>query len=348
MTDTSTITTRSYDVLIVGAGAAGCATALSLPAGTRALLIDRSAPGTHRCCGGLLTGDASRNLAALGLAIPPDVLAEPQPQTVRAHDLDSGREQSYQREYLNLDRRRFDEWLLNAASRRVEIRHSASFLGCTTDGARLRVDGVVREIRTGLVIGADGATSTVRRACFRQTPAPRKMLAIQAYLDSSSPLPNHEVLFASGLTGFYAWGISKPGGVIVGAAFHEHARCQEPFDEIVKWYRRSFDLGCEVAPRSVRYLSQPWHQDELHAGGPGVLLVGEAAGLVSPSSGEGISYAVSSGAAAGRSVGASEPLNSYRHHFNKLAAAVMRKKWKARVIYSPRLRSLALRLPWCP
>lgn len=348
MTSTAITATRSYDVVIVGAGAAGCAAALGLPDGTRALLVDRSDSGTRRCCGGLLTGEASRSLAALGLTIPPSVLVERQPHVVRAHDLDSGREQSYRREYLNLDRCRFDEWLLDLASARVEIRHSAAFLGCTTGGVRLRVDGAVQEVRTGLVIGADGATSTVRRVCLPSQSAPRKMLAIQAYLDSRSPLSNHEVLFASKLTDFYAWGISKPGVVIVGAAFHDRKACRESFDEIIKWYRRAFDLGPEVEPRSVRYLSQPWNRGELSAGGNGVLLVGEAAGLVSPSSGEGISYAVSSGTAAGKSVGSSEPLKNYRHHFDELASSVMHKKWKARVIYSPRLRSFALRLPWCP
>lgn len=348
MNNTSTTAAHSYDVVIVGAGAGGCAAALSLPAGTRALLIERSEPGAHRCCGGLLTTDASRSLAALDLSIPPEILVEPQPLSVRAHDLDSGREQSYHRAYLNLDRCRFDEWLLNLASKRVEVKHGAAFLARTRGGVRVRIDGAIREVRTGLVIGADGANSTVRRACLGRHSAPRKMLAIQAYLHSTSPLPNHEVLFASGLTGFYAWGISKPGAVIVGDAFHDRRRCRESFDEIVNWYRRSFDLGSELQPRSVRYLSQPWARNELLEGETGLLLVGEAAGLVSPSSGEGISYAISSGAAAGRSVGSPEPLSVYRRQFDELATAVMRKKWKARVIYSPRLRSMALRIPWCP
>ena len=80
----------------------------------------------------------------------------------------------------------------------------------------------------------------------------------------------------------------------------------------------------------------------------GGLLAGEAAGLVSPSSGEGLSFALSSGAAAGSAAASANPQAAYARAFGRQAARVARKFIKARVIFSPRLRRLALRLPWCP
>ena len=96
--------------------------------------------------------------------------------------------------------------------------------------------------------------------------------------------------------------------------------------------------------------------DVVIIGAGGVLLGGEAAGLVSPSSGEGLSFALSSGAVAGRAVGAAAgpgappaPGGADDYcGFRRLAGRVARKFIKARVIFSPRLRRLALRLPWCP
>jgi flavin-dependent dehydrogenase len=43
---------RFYDVVIIGAGTAGCAAATNLPRGLRALLVDRGDPAQGRCCGG--------------------------------------------------------------------------------------------------------------------------------------------------------------------------------------------------------------------------------------------------------------------------------------------------------
>jgi len=77
-------------------------------------------------------------------------------------------------------------------------------------------------------------------------------------------------------------------------------------------------------------------------------LAGEAAGLVSPSSGEGISFALESGAAAGAALGSSRPLAAYERSFAPLAARVCRKFVKAKVIFNPRLRRLALRIPFYP
>ena len=78
------------------------------------------------------------------------------------------------------------------------------------------------------------------------------------------------------------------------------------------------------------------------------MLAGEAAGLVSPSSGEGISYALLSGTAAGRAAGSAAPGTAYEAQFRPLARRITAKTVKARIIYSPAARSWALRLPWCP
>jgi len=338
----------TYDVVIVGAGTAGCAAALGLPAGTRTLLVDRARPGSHRCCGGLLTPGALRGLERLGLSLPDDIRVEPEPRYVHVHDLDSGREQLYRRDYFNLDRKRFDDWLLDLVKQRATVNQRTRFAGVTADGIVLRSANRTQTVRAGLLIGADGADSSVRRTCFPDRPGPRTMLALQAYLAFSRPPEVHDVLFASHLSSFYAWAIPKPGAVIVGCAFEERAGAREAFEDVLAWYKEALDLGDEVAPRSARYLSRPRTRSELFHGEGEVLLVGEAAGLVSPSSGEGISFALSSGAAAGRAVQTPVPCQEYERVFHGLAHQVLAKRLKARVIFSPRLRSWALRLPWYP
>ena len=174
------------------------------------------------------------------------------------------------------------------------------------------------------------------------------MLAIQVRLAGEEPPLAHEVLFASRLTDFYAWAIPKPGSILVGCAFSEARGARRRFDAVLAWYRESLGLGGEVLERSARRLTRPRARRELFAGSGGVVLAGEAAGLVSPSSGEGLSFAMTSGAAAGRACADRDPAAAYEKAFRQSARHVALKLTKARVIFSPLLRRWALRLPWCP
>lgn len=342
-----------WDILLVGAGAAGCAAAMSLPAGARALMIDRADPANGRCCGGLLAPDAQRAIARLGLSLPERVRVRPEPHLVRVHDFDTSLAQRYGRRYVNVDRAAFDAWLLARARERVAFLPHTRLVGLRRGGraeVEVRVRSGEREerLRADAVIGADGARSAVRRLAFPDRPGPPAMLAIQVRLAASDPPTVHEVLFASRWTDFYGWAIPKEGSALVGAAFGRLRGARARFGRILETLRRLAALHGPVLAQSGRRLSRPGSGRELFGGGGPVLLAGEAAGLVSPSSGEGLSFALASGAAAGRAAGRADPVVAYGPAFEQQARRVRRKLLKARAIFSPAWRRLALRVPWCP
>ncbi|OVE81255.1 hypothetical protein BVY04_03690, partial [bacterium M21] len=69
-------------------------------------------PATGKCCGGLLAPDAQEMLSKFGLALPKSILVDPQLFIVRTIDLHLKLERNYQRFYMNMDRAKFDEWLV--------------------------------------------------------------------------------------------------------------------------------------------------------------------------------------------------------------------------------------------
>ncbi len=325
---------------------------MGLPEGVRALLVNRDDPADGRCCGGLLAPDAQRALARLGLNLPEAVRVHPSPKVVHVRDLDCGREQTYRRRYWNVDRAKLDMWFIEATRQRVEFLPRTRFVGLEHEAGRLMVrlrrHGKTESVLTRLVIGADGARSAVRRVAFPERPGPRTALAIQVRLAAGAELAAHEVFFSSRHTDFYAWAIPKPGSVLVGSAFGNPRGARGRFEDLLARMREPLGLRGEVVSRCARGLGRPASRTELFGGAGKVLLVGEAAGLVSPSSGEGISFALESGAAAGEAVGETQPMLHYGKVFRRLARRVARKFLKARVIFSPRWRRLALHLPWCP
>ncbi len=343
---------RAYDVTIVGAGPAGATLARLLSGqGWRILLVDR-ASSPDKCCGGLLAPDAQAMLSRLGLGLPREVLGGPQLFAVRAVDLATRRERLYQRFYFNLDRGRFDRWLLSLVPPEIEIRLGARFVGAVAeDRGRLRVQlhqgEAPGEIRTRLLVGADGAASAVRRACCPGSARPARYLAIQEILAEAPAAAWFHAFFPPPeITDDYAWAIPKDDGrLLLGAALPVHGAVAK-FSRLKGLLAASgFPVDRPVLRREAALLLRPARNAELTAGAGQVALVGEAGGWVSPSSGEGISFALHSALLLADSLrdGPEHALNRYRRALRAMRLNLLGKRLKSGIIFSPALRGLLLR-----
>ncbi|HZX45839.1 MAG TPA: NAD(P)-binding protein [Clostridia bacterium] len=134
-----------YDIAIIGAGPAGATLARLLGKDYKVLLLERRqlikpAEGCfEKCCGGLIAPDAQQMLAKLGLGVPKEILVGPQLFTVRTIDIQNNIERYYQRHYINIDRERFDRWLVSLIPPAVDIRCGALFKGFSAEQETVRV-----------------------------------------------------------------------------------------------------------------------------------------------------------------------------------------------------------------
>lgn len=341
-----------YDVAIIGAGPAGATLARAIGRKYRVLLVDKkdaSPEGSHpgKCCGGLLAPDAQKMLARMGVALPRSVIVGPQIFVVRSMDLDSGPERFYQRFYINIDRHKFERWLLSMIPQDVETRFSCRLAGIEPDGAgyRLRIyrDNRGETVRTRVVVGADGASSQVRRLLYPGLAGPRRYLALQEWYYSEETPPYFSAIFDPAVTDFYAWTIPKEKTLLLGAALAPGRTAAAKFTLLKeKLEVRGYCLK-EVIKRESALLLRP-RTGEILTGRQGALLIGEAAGWISPSSAEGLSYAFASALLAAKALsgGLLPAAAEYRKLSAPLRGKIFLKNIKAPFICYPPLRRLIM------
>lgn len=295
------------DVIIVGGGPAGAATALALvradPAlASRILLLEKARhPRPKVCAGGLIPHTlACLDELGVGLVVPHVMVDRARVEVPGQRvEVDGAR-------FCAVVRRdELDASLLAAVrAHGVEVREEekATALARTADG--IAIETTRGRYTAAIVVGADGSGSLVRRrlldapAAGRREEVARAVMADLPVGPGASPWDGHararyDFDFRAvprGLAG-YAWAFP----CLIGGVPHVNAG-------VYAWRRTGIDLvallqelEADLGDAAVRHQAAPircWGKTAFVA--PRVLLVGDAAG-VEPLMGEGISFALEYG-----------------------------------------------------
>ena len=356
---------KHYCVIIVGAGPAGSNLARLIDSKRYdVLLLDGSLQRGEKVCGGLLSPDAQDILAEYDISLPRDVLASPQLFSVRTIDLGTDEMQYYRRSYMNVDRAKFDTFLLDMVPDTVkQLRGVCKSVEKTRVGYELQIQMGERleSITCDYVVGADGANSAVRRCLFPKKKLQR-YVAIQQWFEAQDENPYYSCVFDNETSPSCSWIFFKDGKLVFGGAFApEH--CREMF-EIQK--KKLIEKG--VVPAKVLetllkteacQVARPHFLQGIWQGEGNAFLVGEAAGFISPSSLEGISFALASSErlaeafgekvtetraeVSARNVGGENILRAYKKKTMRLCLKVKCKCLKRPFMYHQVLRTMILK-----
>jgi geranylgeranyl reductase family protein len=286
-----------WDVAIVGAGPAGTAAAIragQLRPDARVLLLDAAAFPRDKACGDGIAAHAVDMLRDLGAL---DAI-EGYPPVHLLRMVAPGRGEvagPMRRPSYIVPRKVFDARLLTTAlARGAELRrHRVRELDVRGD--RVVIDG---EIEARVVVGADGANSTVRAALELPDVSPRHLaLAIRGYAPAPAGEPVQLLVLSEVSWPAYAWSFPiGDGSANVGYGQLLDGRPVRRKELLEQLAALIPGLG-ETTELRAHHL--PLSSGGPHPGSPRLLLAGDSATLINPLTGEGIYYALLSGALAG-------------------------------------------------
>ena len=288
-----------YDVIIVGGGPSGATAAHDLAlTGHKVMLLDKA--GRIKPCGG---------------AVPPRLLKDFDiPQSLLVAHAKSARIIAPSNKKVIMpvgdgfvgmvDRDTFDEWLCNraaeAGAERVTgicetVDDSADIV---TLSFRCNRTSSLQTVTTRAVIGADGARSNVAQQCIKNASempfvfAYHEIVEVPDEITADYERTRCDVYYQGHLSpDFYAWVFphGKTASIGLGSANKGF-----PLRETTRLMREQIGLSNwktirkEGAPIPLKPLKR-WDN------GRNVVVAGDAAGVVAPSSGEGIYYAMTAG-----------------------------------------------------
>jgi len=353
---------HAYDIAIIGLGPAGATLARLLDKRFNIIAIDKKTlepdnpvadmPRQFRKpCGGLLSPDAQRSLAAFDITLPADLLVSPQIFSVRVIDLGNDATRYYQRCYVNMDRHRFDQWLIGLIPDSVDAKLGSivtsissvkeGFCIAYTDAA-----GCERNVSSRIVVGAEGAFSRVRRLIY-PSEKPHAYTSIQQWFKDENPSPFYSCIFDPAATDCCSWTISKDGFFIFGGAYPQKG-AREAFEAQKKRLKAKGLIFGEPLRTEACKVMRPASPSDIRCGREGAFLIGEAAGFISASSLEGISFAFDSARILAETINKHGCTKKANRRYDYATAGLKRKAIskiaKARIIGSPSLRGAIMRV----
>ena len=308
---------KKYDVIVVGAGPGGSSTSFILARnGVHVLLIDKHSFPRDKSCGDGLTRTSTRAIHKLGYLEKFQKHLKIRGVKIKVKD-EGEKIFPYPMKLANpnygltVPREILDHYMLEEA-----IKAGTEFRGKTAFSELIirdsKICGIIlasgEEIYADVVIGADGAASKIAyQANLASTPKSKLGFGIRAYCNNISGLLNQLEIYLPIMDGVnrnvlpsYGWVFPMGDGVAnIGVGLFEKRGDDNIKDIMNRFIDRLKQTDRRFSEMSLqgKYFGAPmrFDFDPNKSYRSGLLLVGDAAGMISPFTGEGIGTAIDSG-----------------------------------------------------
>jgi geranylgeranyl reductase family protein len=283
-----------FDVAIVGSGPAGasCAT-FCADAGLRTLLLERERFPREKVCGDCINPACWPVLERLGVRdavfdLPHGRLDEVEFIAVSGRSVRLPLPKDRNAE-IAVKRSLFDELLMNRACKAgADVRQDAPVTSVTpSDGISQtwKITTSAGQIEAATLVAADGRNSTVARLCKLLPRVAKERVALQTHVPLPNGFGNRVVLqfVPEGYSGQAPVGCGQLNVCLVASA--------KQMPALRRWAEARFGIDREHSWRTITPLTRA----ALPAARNGLFLIGDAARVVEPFTGEGIYYALRSG-----------------------------------------------------
>jgi geranylgeranyl reductase family protein len=290
-------TTHSHDVIVVGAGPAGATLAYELSRkGTDVLILEKERLPRYKPCAGGITVKTARLLGFDFGAVTRD--------TIRGAKVACGTRHSFTKSYPEpliymVMRDEFDQLLVQRASEAgATVADSERVHGVQVTEQGVTVETSNRVLTAQIVVGSDGARSVVAASAGLM-----RKVDLGIGMEAEISVPGQRLVQWESLMGLdighmrggYGWVFPKRDhlSVGVGSPLHQAKRLKFGYQSVL----RAQGLQ-DCATTRIRSQWLPVRRKGMAIQSGRCLLLGDAAGLVDPVTGEGIYNAIRSAQAA--------------------------------------------------
>lgn len=296
------------DVIVIGAGPAGCSAAKALADnGLSVLLVEKFSLPRYKSCSGVLIKKSMELCERyFGEGVPEEALCEPAENRGMIFTDDKGREYRFEQEGRNVWRAEFDNWLAKKAESAGACLIDKTTAVSVTElsdcvEVTLRGESVYTE-RARYVIDCEGVVGAVKRGLFGSRE--KYITTFQTFNSGTIDLDPHYfyAYLQPELSEYDAWFNVKDNRLVLGVAVRDPHGTGEFYERFIGYMRENHGLCIKEEHKAEKWL-MPWIRPDLsvlHARGR-ILFAGETAGFLNPM-GEGVSAALESGYLAAKAV----------------------------------------------